>query len=108
MRPFQFAFVAPDESPQVQLDGLHLSIYNNLQTGPRPLAQKIIDSGQFHRAMVQHLFEHLMGREMLLDSASPASEVALLDTLSQEFQAHDNFKKMVKRLVMLEQYRRAF
>ena len=43
---------------------------------------------------------------MILDPSVAHSETALLEELAAEFQAHDDFKKLVKRLVMLPQYRR--
>jgi hypothetical protein len=104
LRPFQFAYVPEGETPSAVLDDLHLTIHTHLQTGPKPLADKIIANGQFHRAMVLHLFRFLMGREMDIDPNSATSELALLNTLSAEFQQHDHFKTLVKRIVMLPQY----
>jgi len=101
----QYAYVEEGEEPEAVLSPLHYQIYQNLEAGPRGAAQKIIDSGEFHAAMVQHLFEHFMGREMNFDAGDPNNEVALFSTLTDEFKAHDNFKTMVKRIVMLDQYR---
>ena len=46
------------------------------------------------------------GAVLLLDPTAPTSEAALLEELSAEFEAHDDFKRLVKRLIMLPQYRR--
>ena len=42
----------------------------------------------------------------VLDKTSPDYEGELLDTIAQEFHAHDNLKLLVKRLVKLPMYRR--
>ena len=43
---------------------------------------------------------------MNLEPSDPLSEVDLLDELAAEFEGHDNFKLLVKRIVQLPQYRR--
>ena len=102
----QFAYVDESQDPATDLDTLHYEIFKNLEAGPRAAAEKITSNGQFHSAMVQNLFEHFMGRPMNLNPGLPDNEIALLSELSEEFQAHDDFKKIVKRIVLLPQYRR--
>ena len=104
--PHQYAYVPDGQDPATILDALHLEISLNLDEGVRGLAQKVIDGGQFHSAMVQNIFAYLMGREMILNPAQPNNEIALLTTLAGEFKNHDDFRAMVKRIVLLEQYRR--
>jgi hypothetical protein len=104
--PYQFAYVAEGQDPSAILDTLNVQISLNLESGPRVFAQQVIDGGQFHSAMVQHLFEYFMGREMILDPALPRNEIELLKTLTDEFHGHDDFRTIVKRIVLLEQYRR--
>lgn len=87
-------------------DDQHPSVQENFDAGPAGLANELIASGQFARATVKNVFEYLFQREMILDPSIPHSELALLEELASEFQAHDDFRKLVKRLVMLPQYRR--
>jgi hypothetical protein len=104
--PYQFSYVAEGQDPAEVLDPLNVQISLNLESGPRVFAQQVIDGGQFHSAMVQHLFKYFMGREMILNPALPRDEVELLKTLTDEFYGHDDFRSIVKRIVLLEQYRR--
>jgi hypothetical protein len=110
LKPYQFVFDpkanANKGGPMANMDTVHQQIYDNLEAGPHKLAKETINSGLFHRTIIQHLFKHFIGREMILDASDPRSERVLLDTLTKEFQQHDSFKKMVKRIVTLEQYRR--
>lgn len=87
-------------------DALHKAIAQNLESGPEGLAQEVISSGQLATATVRHLFQHLMRRDMDLDPSSPDAELELLTTLSAEFSTDYDFKKLVKRLVLLPQYQR--
>ncbi len=95
--PYQYADVG---------DAIHQQIADNLEGGPISLARRTIASGQFAAAIVKHLFHTFMGREMILDPSRPENEIDLLRQLTEEFQAHDDFKTLVKRLVHLPQYRR--
>ena len=65
-----------------------------------------VGSGLLHRATVTNLFKFLLKRDMNLEPSDPLSEVDLLDELAAEFEGHDNFKLLVKRIVQLPQYRR--
>lgn len=103
---YQFARSEDSLGVDSELDILHTEIRQNLEAGPVVLAQKVIDSGQFHATMVQNIFEHFMGRELNLNPSLPNNEVSLWNDLSAEFRDHDNFRAIVKRIVMLEQYRR--
>ena len=69
-------------------------------------AETVIATGMFHSAIVRHLFSALMRRDMLLDATDPDNELGLLAELATEFQGHDDFPILVKRLVQLPQYRR--
>ena len=79
---------------------------DNLESGPLGWAQEIIQSGAFHTSVVQSLWAHLMGRELILDPTSPDAEIELLQQLASQFQADDDCKALVKRIVMTDQYRR--
>jgi hypothetical protein len=101
--PYQFAYTAEGAEP---LDAYYQGIADHIETGPKSFAESVIDSGQFHSAMVQNLFEYLMGRSMILDPSRPDNEIDILTTLKEEFEGHDDFRLIVKSLVMLEQYGR--
>ncbi|HIN85611.1 MAG TPA: hypothetical protein EYN06_03940 [Myxococcales bacterium] len=95
--PYQFADID---------DPLHKTIAANLAAGPAAWGKVIIENGQFHSAIIRHLFRHLMGRNLILDPTRDDSELELLTDLTSQFKTHDSFKSMVKTLVMLPQYRR--
>jgi hypothetical protein len=95
--PYQFADIQ---------DPLHQSIATNLDGGPILWAQSIIANGQFHSAIIRHLFRHLMGRGLILDPTRDDNELDLLSDMTAEFKANDNFKGLVKSMVQLPQYRR--
>jgi hypothetical protein len=81
-------------------------VKENFDAGPIGIANWAIDSGQFARATVKNLFRFLFHRDFVVDPSSGGSEAALLEELTQEFIAHDDFKRLAKRLVSLPQYRR--
>ncbi len=87
-------------------DPLHNKLAENIDGGPSAWASTVIDSGQFHSTTVRTLFQHLMGREMVLDPLRSDNEIALLMLLAAEFQLSDDFRALVKSLVELPQYRR--
>jgi len=87
-------------------DDAHPAIKKNFDQGPAGIAKWAIDGGLFARATVTNLFQFLYHREMLLDPSHSLSEAPLLSELSAELQEHDDFKRIVKRLVSLPQYRR--
>lgn len=87
-------------------DDAHPLIGPNFDAGPAALAQEDIASGLFHRVATRQMFEFLMKREANLDPTSPDFEGDLLDQIAAEFQAHDNLKLLVERLVKLPMYRR--
>ena len=95
--PLQFA----DDETEV-----HKQIGANFEAGPAGWAEQIIADGTFARTSVLNVWHHLMKREMDLDPLSPDNELALLETLTGELRDHDDFKKIVKRIVTLEPYRR--
>lgn len=88
-------------------DSAHPEVKPHFEGGPEAMAKVDIESGLFHRVAVRLLFEWLMKREANLDPTSPGYEGELLDGLGAEFAAHDDVKKIVKRLVQLATYRRA-
>jgi hypothetical protein len=58
-------------------------------------------------ATVRNVFSFLMMRELDLDPLSEDNEQALLDELAIEFEANDfDFQALVKRIVMLPEFRR--
>lgn len=65
-----------------------------------------IESGLLYRATVRNMFQFLMKRKMNLSPTGADSEAVLLDELSAEFASDDNLKQLVKRIVLLPQYRR--
>ncbi|MFM7204186.1 MAG: hypothetical protein ACKO6N_25680 [Myxococcota bacterium] len=87
-------------------DALHRAIAANLASGPAGLAEEVISTGQLAPTTVSYLFEHLMRRPLDLDPSSSTSELSLLNTLSAEFAEDYDFKKLVRRMVLLPQYRR--
>jgi hypothetical protein len=87
-------------------DDQHPSIGENFEAGPEALAKADIESGVFHEVATRHLFEFLMKRGPDLDPTSVDYEGDLIAQLAKEFQAHDNLKLLVKRLVGLPAYRR--
>lgn len=87
-------------------DALHSKIMENIQAGPRALAQAALDSGQFHATTVRNLWLILMHREMLLDPTRTEDELPLLAQLAAEFKKNDDYRALVWRLVHLPQYRR--
>ncbi len=85
----------------------HRAIQANFDGGVPAIARQIIDDGTFARATVVNLWRMLMRRDMNLSPTDPDAEVGLLDELTAELREHDDFRAIVKRIVTLEQYRRA-
>lgn len=84
----------------------HPQIGPNFDGGPGALAKSDIAGGIFHQVATRHMFELLMKREPNLDATSPDYEGEIVDEIAKEFQAHDNLKLLVTRLVKLPMYRR--
>ena len=70
------------------------------------LAANDVATGLFHQVTTRHMFERLMKREPNLDATSQDFEGDLLDGIAKEFQASEDLKVLVKRLVQLPTYRR--
>lgn len=87
-------------------DSEHPEIEPNFDDGPAQLAKDDIASGIFHQVATRHMFEMLMKREPNLDQTSADYEGEIVDEIAKEFQAHDNLKLLVTRLVKLSMYRR--
>ena len=85
---------------------VHDQVRANLSSGPAGWGTSIIDSGLFQATTVRHTFRWLMGRDMIVDPTAADNEVELLTTLTEELRAHDDFRTLIRRLVMLSQYRR--
>ncbi|APR84773.1 Hypothetical protein A7982_10122 [Minicystis rosea] len=84
----------------------HPAIGPNFDAGPVDLVKQDLESGVFHQVATRHMFELLMKREPNLDPTSADFEGELVDEIAKEFQAHDNLKLLVTRLVKLPMYRR--
>jgi len=93
-------------APLQWADDAHPTIAENFDAGPAGIVDWAVGSGLLHRATVTNLFKFLLKRDMNLEPSDPLSEVDLLDELAAEFEGHDNFKLLVKRIVQLPQYRR--
>lgn len=87
-------------------DDAHPLVQKNFDAGPATLAKNDIDSGLFHEVATRHMFEHLMKREVNLDSTSLEYEGEVLGEIAKDFQMHDTMKTLVKALVKLPAYRR--
>jgi hypothetical protein len=87
-------------------DAKHPSIQPHFDEGPAALAQADIMSGAFHEVAIEHLFEFLMKRPPNLDPTSADYEGETLAEVAKEFQATDDFRLAVRRLVELPLYRR--
>lgn len=74
--------------------------------GPAGMAKDLIETGQFHTAIVASLFHRLMGRELDLDATSAGNDVALHAAVVSDFAATDDFRALVRALVTADQYRR--
>jgi hypothetical protein len=95
--PLQFT---DDDSEEAKV------IYDNFAAGPAGLAERVIEDGTFARTVVLNLWQQLMHREMDLSPLSADNESALLDELAAELASHDDFKRIVIRMVQLDAYRR--
>lgn len=84
----------------------HPDVQPHFDSGPGGLAASDIASGLFHQVTTRHMFQMLMKREPNLDAASPDYEGDLIDGIAKEFQASEDLKVLVKRLVKLPTYRR--
>ncbi len=87
-------------------DASHPEIQPNYDLGPAGIVTAAIESGLLYRATVRNMFQFLMKRKMNLSPTGADSEAVLLDELSAEFASDDNLKQLVKRIVLLPQYRR--
>jgi hypothetical protein len=87
-------------------DKAHPDVQPHFDDGPGGLAATDIASGLFHQVTTRRMFPMLMKREPNLDAASPDYEGDLLDGIAKEFQASEDLKVLVKRLVKLPTYRR--
>ena len=87
-------------------DAAHPTIQPHFDAGPEALAELDITSGAFHEVATEHLFEFFMKRPPNLDPTSPDYEGDLLAEIAKEFQATDDFRLAVRRLVQLPLYRR--
>jgi hypothetical protein len=87
-------------------DKAHPDVQPHFDSGPGKLAADDIASGLFHQVTTRRMFLMLMKREPNLDAASQDFEGDLLDGIAKEFQASEDLKQLVKRLVKLPTYRR--
>ena len=85
---------------------VHQQIKQNVDLTPAALAKQVVEDGTFARTTVENLFKTLMGRDPVLDPLNPDNEKEIVDELSAELQATDDFKLLVKRIVALPEYRR--
>ncbi|MEO7329762.1 MAG: hypothetical protein ABI193_14375 [Minicystis sp.] len=86
----------------------HPLVQKHFEDGPSGLAKADIKSPNhlFHSVATRQMFRFLMKRDPVLDKTAPDYEGDLIDTIAAEFQAHDNLKLLVTRLVKLPMYRR--
>lgn len=98
LAPLEFAN-ADGTAPQRQ-------ILENFAAGPNGLAANMIADGSFHRTTVKNLWRYFMKRDFDLSNYSDSNEAELLEQLSSAFKSHDNFKAIVKTIVMRPEYRR--
>lgn len=87
-------------------DAKHPSIQPHFDEGPAGMVQTDIASGAFHEVATEHLFEFLMKRSPNLDPTSSDYEGDMVLEIAKEFQATDDFRLAVRRLVELPLYRR--
>jgi hypothetical protein len=94
LRPFQFADAHPEYKTAIA-------------GGPRLLAQKIINSGEFAQCTVQRAFAYLMKRDIRA-FGEESDELALLEELSKEFtdpaKGNWRYQWLVKRLISRPEY----
>ena len=74
--------------------------------GPAGMAADLIETGQFHTAIVASLWRRLLGRELQLDDEAPGNDAALQAELVSDFAATDDFRGLVRAIVTSAQYRR--
>jgi hypothetical protein len=97
--PLQYA--DPDSEEMI-----HQQIYENSEGGPGAWAEELVTTGVWQAAMVQHLWQYLMGRPMNLDLADPDNELGVLATLATNLQADDSLPALVSAMIALPAYRR--
>ena len=98
--------MAPLEFANADGTATQRQILDNFRAGPAALASKIINDGSFHRTTVKNLWRYFMKRDFDLSNYSDSNEAAVLEELTNEFKSHDNFKAIVKTIVMRPEYRR--
>jgi len=84
----------------------HPEVNANVAAGPAQFAENIILDGSFSRGAVEHVFEHFIRHEMNLAASDPYNEIQLLEELAIDLETHDEFVRLVKSVIELEQYRR--
>ena len=91
-----------------QFSDLHPEIVQNIDGGPRLLAQEAISQGQFARCTVQNMYLELLNQQIYGDDAYGATATPLLDQLAQEFATNGySLPWLAERIVTLPEYRRA-
>ena len=89
-----------------QFANVHADIEQNLEDGPRALAQAIIDDGTLAHCTVRKLFTYLVKRDIRAQGAE-SEELALLEELASGFTASSfSLPWLVREIVSLPQYRR--
>ena len=86
----------------------HQRLRSNFDAGPSALAATITDTdnGPFFETTVKTLWRYFMRRDMNLNPLDPDNEIALLDELTQTLRETDDFRTLVREIVLLDQYRR--
>lgn len=84
----------------------HPEYTDNAASGPRALAQQIIDDGTFAHCTVRKTFAHFVKRDIRAQGAE-SDELDLLEELAKGFeQSTYDFAWLVREIVNLPQYRR--
>lgn len=93
LSPYQFA----DNHPEY---------IDNIEKGPRKLAEETIGSGAFAQCAVKRVFAHFHKRDMAV-LGDNTDELEMLSKLATEFQGSNyDLRQLVLKIVTLPQYRR--
>lgn len=89
-----------------QFADVHTEYQDNIEGGPRKLAQSAIDDGSFAQCTVKRMFAYLNKRDMDVAGAD-TDELAMLTTLADGFTSTSyDLRWLVQQIVALPQYRR--
>ncbi len=105
-------YVTRDDAPRpgwllaYQFAAEHPDYVDNIEKGPRKLAQAIVADGTFARSVVKAAFLRLMKRELRVEGEH-AEDLPLLDQMATDFAAQSyDYPRLIARILSLPEYRR--